>query len=507
MAVITAFGVLNHTQHAGLTAYFRATSCTDVVIADVLPLLSKVTVYESEYVIGEMKIWDTGSESIEPNNCAMCKVMVYNDGWIVAWFDKESQSQGSGSACSYVDAQTLGGFGTICEYPDKWNGCLLKVTGSSPTDSECPDGSLFCIRNTDSNLGQIQVHAIYEEDYNILGAHFNSGHYYSVEIYQDNGNLVWWGHHSDTHSPLPSSMSNRLYRAIYEMWGSLGQSSNAPDNGYIAIDAAYLDNGGVFSNYTSHFNNSTTGDVYLLPSSEQVNDAFYYGQSARQFGSLNVNVYSGVGSAITWEYWNGISWAALSTTDNTNGFTVIGTNTITFTPPVDWVKTIVNSSDMFWIRSRCTAASYSTTPRLTQGWVYGVGLLDYEDTNLGMYSFEDTAALYCLICGINEYTSGSDEDDVYFYNTSLPGKTIYKHSMSLGAYLGDITGDLEFYMNDKSFLFLQYGFMRRTNGYIIFNIKTIAGTAAIQNVFRCYGHTGGTYDRSYGNMAAVLITG
>ncbi len=54
MAVVSAFGILNGTQRAGMTAYYIADGCDSVTISDVLPILSKIDYYEDEYVIGEM---------------------------------------------------------------------------------------------------------------------------------------------------------------------------------------------------------------------------------------------------------------------------------------------------------------------------------------------------------------------------------------------------------------------------------------------------------------------
>ena len=511
MAVVTAFGTLANTTHAGLTAYWRATGCTAITIADVLPLLSKITVYEDEYVIGEMKIWDTGTESSEPNNCAMVRVMVYNDGWIVAWFDKESQNQMAGGvSAGFIDAQTLSGFSTNIEYLDQYNDCRLKIVSSTPTDSECPDDTVFCIRNTNSIDKQIQVHADVTGNGTTVGAHFNTGHNYSVEIYQDNGNLVWWGHNSDTYTPLPSNLSNRLYRAIYEMWENLRYSSNATDATDTAITKAFLDDDGSFTDYTTAFNNATANDVELIPATEVINDAFYFG-SSNKFRGLNLNIgTAGVGNTIVWEYWNGSAWSSLTVTDNTVGFTVLGSNTVTFTPYDTWAKCFVNSSEQYWIRSRVSVAAFTTQPLLTQGWIIVPDALAYIDSNLGMYSFEDTSALYCLICGVNEYTHpGLGIDDVYFYNTSLPGKTIYKHSISCGAKAhSGSTAYIYFYINGKSILSVRMnGAINPTNGYIIFNVKTIAGTTAIQNVFNCYGFEyTGVSRYTYGNMASVMIT-
>ena len=489
MATVLAFNTLANTTHAGLTAYFRATGCTALTIADVLPLLSKITVYEDEYVIGEMKIWDTGSESSEPNNCVMVRVMIYNDGWIVAWFDKEAQNQFAGSAFAFVDGQTLSGFGTHIDYSNQWDGCYLKVTNSNatdPDDPECPDGTIFCIRNTDILTGQITVY----EDHSSNNYHFNTGNTYDVDIYMSNGNLVWWNHLYNTDGN-PPNLSNCLYRAIYELWESLRYSSNATNTTNTSITKAFLDNGGVFTDYTNDFNDSGVNDCPLMPSNEQVNDAFYFG-SANKFNGLNLNIgTAGIGNTIVWEYWDGSAWSSLTTTDSTNGFTVAGTNTVIFTPQEDWSKCFVNSSEQFWIRSRVSAAAYTTQPLLTQGWVIVQDSLEYSNSNLGMYSFEDTSANYCLICGISQYID-SPRTDCYFYNMILPGKTIYNHTIS---YSSKTTSVNNLYINN----YLR-SITASTNGFISENIEAIDGDVGIQNVFHYRGY------RNDCNLVSILIT-
>ena len=475
MAVVLAFGTLANTANAGLTAYYRSAGCTAITIADVLPLLSKITVYEEEYVIGEMKIWDTGSEAAEPNNCAMCRVMVYTDGWIVAWFDKESQNQFTGSNFTFVDAQTLAGFGSELKYLDQWNGCYLKVTnsnGAGTDDPECPDGTIFTIRNTDSATGYIQVHKDYSSD----DYHFNTGNDYDCDVLMSNGNLVWFGHTSSSYGS-PDNLANRLYRAIYEMWENLRYSSNSTDSTDTSVTKAFLDDGGAFTDYTTAFNNATVNDCPLMPATEDVDDAFYYG-SSNKFRGLNLNIgTAGVGNTIVWEYWDGSAWASLTVTDNTVGFTVLGENTVTFTPYDDWTKTTVNSSEQYWIRSRVSVAAFTTQPLLTQGWVIVPDALVYTDTNLGMYSFEDTAALYCLISGVS-----FSADPKFHYNTVLPGKTIYNHvinygyqSRSINIIVNDVT--IFYYYSSSSGI--------TSNGFINRNIEDVDNAVATQNVFYC----------------------
>jgi hypothetical protein len=490
MAVVAAFGTLANTAHAGLTAYFRATGCTAITMADVLPLLSKITTYADEYVIGEMKIWDAGSESPEPNNCAMVRVMVYNDGWIVAWFDKESQNQGATSSCAFVDAQTLSGFGTFCEYPDKWNGHHLKVTnsnGAGADDPGCPDGTTFCIRNTDPINGRIQVFKV--ESYS-----FHTGNTYDVEIYMTNGNLFWSGYSSGDQG-MPPNLANRLYRTIVEMWALLRYSSNSTDSTDTAITVAFLDDGGVFTNKTTDFNDDGANDCPLMPATEVVNDAFYYG-SSNKFRGLNLNIgTAGVGNTIVWEYWDGSAWSSLTVTDATNGFTVLGANTVTFTPYDDWAKTIVNSSEQYWIRSRVSVAAFTTQPLLTQGWIIVPDTFAYTSTNLGMYSFEDVAANYCLICGVQ---IGQDNvGNKYFYNTVLPGKVIYSHVFCYG-YNAD---RVIVYVNDHQMKYVWSSIHQFSNGYVNRNIEDIDQNAGIQNVFGLY------WEDSWTIMdVAVLIT-
>lgn len=51
----------------------------------------------------------------------------------------------------------------------------------------------------------------------------------------------------------------------------------------------------------------------------------------------------------TWQYWNGTTWTALTVTDGTSGFTVDGD--ITMTPPSNWARTTVDSSESkFFVR-------------------------------------------------------------------------------------------------------------------------------------------------------------
>jgi hypothetical protein len=65
---------------------------------------------------------------------------------------------------------------------------------------------------------------------------------------------------------------------------------------------------------------------------------------------------AGVGVVGEWQYWNGSSWTTLSVTDGTSSFTANGA--VTFTPPSDWTRTVVNSSwSKYFVRYATTSAS------------------------------------------------------------------------------------------------------------------------------------------------------
>lgn len=140
------------------------------------------------------------------------------------------------------------------------------------------------------------------------------------------------------------------------------------------VSSAQYDDGGAFTDYTTAANNLTTADVFFVPVAPVVNDAFYIG-SATKFTSAAVKFSTqGAGTwTITWEYWNGSTWTALSgVTDGTTGFKAAVTNPVflTYTLPTNWSLTTVNSVAAFYIRGRVSAfTSISTRPIGTQIWV------------------------------------------------------------------------------------------------------------------------------------------
>ena len=105
------------------------------------------------------------------------------------------------------------------------------------------------------------------------------------------------------------------------------------------VDSAIAEDGGSFTDETTEANNATSDDMTLLPAAPAQNDAYYFGYDLL-FGEFDLNISTaGAGTwTITWEYWNGVWTALAGVSDGTSGFTVGGTNLISWTLPTDWAK-------------------------------------------------------------------------------------------------------------------------------------------------------------------------
>lgn len=145
-----------------------------------------------------------------------------------------------------------------------------------------------------------------------------------------------------------------------------------------AFTHVFQDDGGVFTDYTAAMGDLgvVTGDVYPLPAAPAVNDAFYLGNTTKTFGRAEIYMRTaGVGTwTITWEYWNGSTWTALTATDNTVGFTSGSggaSKDVYWTMPLDWATTAVNSVTGYWVRGRVSAfTSITTQPVADRGHSY-----------------------------------------------------------------------------------------------------------------------------------------
>lgn len=130
--------------------------------------------------------------------------------------------------------------------------------------------------------------------------------------------------------------------------------------------AAIAEDGGVFTDETTEANSSTTNDMTLTPATPAVNDAYYFGHPEADWTQLKINVSTaGSGFTLTWEYWTGATWAALSgVTDGTSNFSNSGLNYVSWSLP-SWATTTVNSQGpYYYVRARVSAV---TTPTQALG--------------------------------------------------------------------------------------------------------------------------------------------
>lgn len=134
------------------------------------------------------------------------------------------------------------------------------------------------------------------------------------------------------------------------------------------------DDGGTYVDESTPFNEDTADDVEVLPATPAAEDAVYFGLAASTFQQVDLNITTqGEGVwTVTWEYWDGDSWAALSgVTDGTTGFTAAtGVKSVSFAEPGDWAKVPVDGTFAYWIRARVSAyTSVVTAPQVGQGWI------------------------------------------------------------------------------------------------------------------------------------------
>jgi len=139
------------------------------------------------------------------------------------------------------------------------------------------------------------------------------------------------------------------------------------------VGQAFADDGGSFTDETGEANEATQNDITLLPAAEAIGDAYYWGYRL-PYGRLRLKVgTAGVGTAVVFEYYNGSAWATIpGLTDGTSGLTAAaGTYNIDFTPPADWARTTINNHEAFYLRIRCSVASFTTQPLGDQAWING----------------------------------------------------------------------------------------------------------------------------------------
>lgn len=139
-----------------------------------------------------------------------------------------------------------------------------------------------------------------------------------------------------------------------------------------AMSGAVADDGGVLTDETWESNSAGVNDMTLTPLLPAVGDAYYFGSNG-MFNILTVNVgqQGNWTGTYTWEYWDGDEWKApAGLNDNSTGFTAgTGHYDITYDCPIDWQRTVVNATNLYWLRFRIvTFVALVAQPLGTQSW-------------------------------------------------------------------------------------------------------------------------------------------
>jgi len=116
-----------------------------------------------------------------------------------------------------------------------------------------------------------------------------------------------------------------------------------------------------------------SNNYQIFPDTEAVGDYAIFG-AASPFGVLKFDMsltgatYSA--DAITWQYWNGSSWATLTVIwDDTNTTPAAGGKRpfmqdghIIFSAPSDWTAVTIDSQSAYWVRAYVNAATITQIP-------------------------------------------------------------------------------------------------------------------------------------------------
>ena len=187
-----------------------------------------------------------------------------------------------------------------------------------------------------------------------------------------------------------------------------------PPTPRIAIEGVVLKSGATFTDYTSEAQEDTKNDVPLLPASPVVDDALYFGcDNPCRILTVDTDTAGINDLTLTYEYWDGDSYAALSgITDDTNRFTTLGRETISWDMPSDWATSTVTGAAVtsFWGRARVSAVTTAATQPKGSRIYYenGEWWTWVEDLDIG------TQEQYTLYLG---------GDDMLSYHQIFPGTT------------------------------------------------------------------------------------
>ena len=161
-----------------------------------------------------------------------------------------------------------------------------------------------------------------------------------------------------------------------------------------------------FTDDTRDANDAGASDAPLMPATQALNDAAYFGHDAHTYGlEITVGTAKTGTWSVVWEYYDGTAWTALqNVTDGTNSFATTGAQTVTWTMPPLWQKNAVDGNTRYWVRARIDSfTSSGTQPQLTiakmqmSGDVHahhgGVEFIGCNFVNMGSIHIHDGAFL------------------------------------------------------------------------------------------------------------------
>ena len=155
---------------------------------------------------------------------------------------------------------------------------------------------------------------------------------------------------------LTGGTSVALAYAASQVSGVILSAAVGPD--YLTITQS---NGSVYTDLSTALNAPKGSPVAPFATSPDVGDSLYIGGDGT-FDAFYIDVSTaGSGLSATWQYYNGSSWVALTTTldQTSNGQT---SGLVTFSTPSDWAATAINNSTAFYIRLYLNSTTFTTMP-------------------------------------------------------------------------------------------------------------------------------------------------
>jgi len=208
----------------------------------------------------------------------------------------------------------------------------------------------------------------------------------------------------------------------------------------------FVDDGTVFG---SNLLPMSSFPVEFLPASPVVDDAIYFGASSTglntgPFSDLLFDIGTGVTFVttytITWEYYNGSSWATLNVTDNTApedglAFIIEGVNSVVWEIPSDWATVSINSVTAYWVRARVSALTSSMTAPSQQNQNISALNLPYQDVASTIVAGDIPAITQLKITNESDLDGPAGSSPDLWDNRILVGLRSYDRGSNFQSYL------------------------------------------------------------------------